>query len=364
MPPKHNSWLRGVAVLACCAGFFPLFGPLPASSVLGTQHSAPGLSDEAIERALEFLHRTQDNDGAWRAGRLRKNAAITGLAVLAFLSAGHVPGEGPYGETVAKGVRWVLAAQQANGLIATEGNHEMYHHGICTLLLAQVAGMTHDSLADEVRQKLAKAVAVILKAQRTAGLHRGGWRYQVNQTDGDISVTGWQLLALRAAKNVGCDVPPDSIDEAVAYVLRCRDPATGGFRYHPRDRVTLPCTGTSILALEVCGKERHGTPEALRAGAFLLRSPPRWGQSHFFYSVYYGAQAMFQLGNNYWDSYRPRLHEALLRNQADNGSWLGRDAESSTYGPNYCTAMGVLALTVEYRFLPIYQRGEENKTER
>ena len=28
-------------------------------------------------------------------------------------------------------------------------------------------------------------------------------------------------------------------------------------------------------------------------------------------------------------------------------------------GPNYCTAMAILALTVEYRFLPIYQRAEE-----
>ena len=31
----------------------------------------------------------------------------------------------------------------------------------------------------------------------------------------------------------------------------------------------------------------------------------------------------------------------------------------ANYGPNYCTAMAVLALTVEYRFLPIYQRVEE-----
>ena len=38
-----------------------------------------------------------------------------------------------------------------------------------------------------------------------------------------MSVTGWQLLALRAAKNIGCDVPGERIDMAVEYVLRCRD---------------------------------------------------------------------------------------------------------------------------------------------
>ena len=68
--------------------------------------------------------------------------------------------------------------------------------------------------------------------------------------------------------------------------------------------------------------------------------------------------ATFQLGGNYWNSYRTRLHYALLRNQGSTGSWLGGSYESN-YGPSYCTAMAVLALTVEYRFLPIYQRGEE-----
>jgi hypothetical protein len=28
-------------------------------------------------------------------------------------------------------------------------------------------------------------------------------------------------------------------------------------------------------------------------------------------------------------------------------------------GPTYGTAISILALTVEYRYLPIYQRGEE-----
>jgi hypothetical protein len=358
---RTSSFFRCWIILLVAGGATALVLALPLSARAAprAENSARDPAEQAIDQALEFLQRTQERDGSWRAGRFRKNAAITGLAVLAFLAAGQVPGEGPYGENVTRGIRWVLEVQQPNGLLATEGSQEMYHHGICTLMLAEVAGMVDGSLAQEVRHKLERAVAVILRAQRTSGLHRGGWRYQVNQIDGDISVTGWQMLALRAAKNLGCDVPPESIELAVDYVQRCRDPASGGFRYHPRAGVTIPCTGTSILALEICGKDRHGTPEALRAGALLLRNPPRWGQNHFFYSVYYSAQAMFQLGDNYWSFYRPQLHEVLLRNQNENGSWLARDAESFQYGPNYCTAMGVLALAVEYRYLPIYQRGEE-----
>src|SRR5262249_2958079 len=148
----------------------------------------------------------------------RKNPAVTALCVMAYLSAGHVPGEGRYGDTVKKGVECVLAAQHPNGLIATEGHHEMYHHGICTLMLAEVAGMTDDRLGTEVRRKLEKAVEVILAAQRKndpRSSHFGGWRYTRNGIDSDMSVTGWQLMALRAAKNLGCDVPSESIDLAV-----------------------------------------------------------------------------------------------------------------------------------------------------
>jgi hypothetical protein len=315
--------------------------------------------DDRVDRALEFLHGTQESDGAWRAGG-GKNSAITGLAVMAFLSAGHVPGEGRYGETIEKGIDAVLRAQQTNGLVGDNSGHVMYHHGICTLMLAEVAGMTDGELAKQVKRGLEKAVAVILKAQRTNSQHRGGWRYSTDpDSDSDISVTGWQLMALRAAKNVGCDVPPEAINKAIKYIKNCFVPGTGGFSYMARSgHATAACTGTSILCLELCGKDTHHADESLKGGSYLLKHPPRWGEVHFYYSVYYGSQGMFQLGGNYWTAYREKLHDALLTNQRDNGSWQGGDTDGG-YGANYCTAMAVLALTVEYRYLPIYQRAEE-----
>jgi len=214
-------------------------------------------------------------------------------------------------------------------------------------------------LAKEVRLKLEKAVAVILRAQRTSGPSRGGWRYQVLQNDADISVTGWQVMALRAAKNLGCDVPAENIERAIDYIKRCQDPGSGGFRYQPNSRLTVPCTGTSILALEICGKQQHHSPEAIKAAGYLLKNPPKWGSPHFFYGIYYCSQAAFQLGGNYWTDFRPKLHKELLDNQSKTGMWQGNDAESRQYGANYCTAMSVLSLAVEYRYLPIYQRSEE-----
>src|SRR5262249_48347978 len=143
----------------------------------------------------------QDADGAWKLSGA-KSPAVTSLAVMAFLSAGHVPGEGPYGNTITRGVRWVLTAQQPDGLIPsrTSRGYTMYEHGISTLMLAEVVGMTDAALAPRVTKALEKAVAVVLKAQRLEGVAAGGWRYQVEGLDADISVSGWQLLALKAAR--------------------------------------------------------------------------------------------------------------------------------------------------------------------
>jgi hypothetical protein len=337
----YRAWLV-VPALVCLAG--------------GGARAQEGQServDAGIAGALAFLEKMQETDGSW-AGNGGASPAVTSLAVLAFLSAGNVPGEGPYGAAVEKGVRWVLKHQRPDGLFAANQGQDMYHHGISVLMLSQVAGMTDGALGREVKAALEKGVALILKAQRTTGLSAGGWRYQPQGFDADMSVTGWQLLALRAAKNLGCDVPAERIDRAVGYVLRCRDPQWGGFCYMPGAAPSAACTGTGILCLEVCGKGRHRTPEALQAGSLLLRQPPALNGPHAFYSIYYGSQAMFQLGKNYWNGYRPQLHKALLYGQQGNGCWL--DAN----GASYATAMAVLALTVEYRFLPIYQRGEDS----
>jgi hypothetical protein len=316
--------------------------------------------DKAIRRGLEFLHDTQNKDGSWR-GNSGPHPAVTSLAVMAFLSAGHVPGEGRYGPTVERGIRWVLRQQHANGLIASESAHEMYHHGIATLMLAEVAGMTDGDLGRDVRRALEKAVAIILKAQRTRGSERGGWRYRAAHVNGsDLSVTGWQVMALRGAKNLGCDVPASTIAAAMDYVKRSQDRYRGGFCYTPRGGLTVACTGTGILCLELGGKEEHLSDKVKAAGTYLVRrsSLPRRGQRFFYYSIYYGAQATFQLGGNYWKVYRPALHAAVLPYQNSNGSWSGGGTDAA-YGPNYCTAMSLLALTVEYRLLPIYQRSEE-----
>ncbi len=312
---------------------------------------------ESVDRGLVFLATQQEPDGAWPLGSQGKHTASTALAIMAYLSAGHVPGEGPYQANVEKGIRWILAKQQPSGFFVNYNWEDMYSHGICTMMLCEVAAMSDAKTAREIKPKLEKAVKMILQGQRTANnVHRGGWRYQLNSPDADMSISGWQILALRAARNLGCDVPAERIELAMQFVLQCRDPRTGGFCYVPGANVTNACTGTGVLALELCGKERHHSREALLGGSYLLKTPLRYDEQHFFYSAYYTSQAMFQLGNNYWNVFRPHLHKLLLDSQQRNGSWLNNDL----HGTTFTTSLAVLALTVEYRLLPLYQRDEQS----
>jgi hypothetical protein len=328
-----------------------------ATFVLVLLAAGPGRADDtpredrdverAINKALVFLKNTQREDGSWSAGRAGlRSPAITGLCVRAFLSAGYVPGDATYGNTIERGNRNVLRYQRADGVITAETALEMYHHGICTLMLAEAAAATEGPLKDDLRRALERAVAVILKAQGKKGADDGGWRYTVAGFDSDMSVTGWQVMALGAAKDLGCDVPPDAVERAVAYVKRSQEPA-GGFRYTPFGRPTVGCTGSGLLVLESYAKDWDRLEARGKAIDYLLKKPVGWGDQHFCYNLYHGSRALVRVGGRPWDTYRAAMHKALLPNQADSGAWKGGDAVSQIYGPNYTTAMAVLALTAE-----------------
>lgn len=323
-----------------------------------TPRPASSEADAAVLRALEYLKSVQKPDGSWESGGFGRATSVTSLAVMAFLAAGHVPGEpGPYREAVENGVRYVLDHQRSNGLLVSNTSHgPMYCHGISTLMLAEIVGMTTDAaLAARAREALGRAVKLILLAQNLAKNpeNRGGWRYQPTSRDSDLSVSGWQVMALRAAKSAGCAVPAENIDRAIDYLKRCAS-EEGGFGYQPGGGPNNPRTGTGILALEICGE--HQTREAVAGAEYLLKHPPRWAGSYFFYEVYYCSQAMFQMGDKYFLAYYPKLVTILLEHQDRDGSWLSADGNDRSGGRNYCTAMAVLALAVEYRYSPIYQR--------
>ncbi len=313
--------------------------------------------DAAIVQGLEFLAKGQQPSGAWSVGRLGESTATTSLAVMSFLAAGHVPGEGPYGRQLERGIRWVVDHQRPDDMIVHRRSHgPMYSHGISTLMLAEVVGMLDDPLATDTRKALTRGISLILKAQNVAKAehHAGGWRYQPTSTDSDLSVSGWQLLALRAARNVGADVPVENIDRAVDYIRRCSVRNKRGFAYQPGGAPTPTRAGTGILALEICGK--HRSDETMGAAEYLVARPLKTTDHYFYYGVYYCSVGMFKVGGRYWTRTRDHLVPILLDAQDPDGSWKARHGSERTHGANYATCMSLLALAVEYQYLPIYQR--------
>jgi len=313
----------------------------------------------AVDRGLEYIVSKQLPDGSWLSPGYGRNTGIVSLAVMALLSRGHEPGRGEHGEALERAVTWVLR-QHRSGLIIRDTSHgELYSHGISTLMLGEVAGMIDDrkSGVESIHRVHRGAVDIILRAQNVPKdrWNFGGWRYTPSSEVSDISVSGWQLLALRAALDVGLPVPEKNIRQAVGYILRCAHPS-GGFSYQPGGEPNVGRTGTGILALEICGE--HATDEARRGGDWLLRHALEWRGPFFYYGAYYAAQGMYQLGGQYWREWQPISERLLLAKQGNDGSWplpSGATHEEQA-GPIYTTSMAILSLGVEFRYLPIYQR--------
>jgi hypothetical protein len=339
-------------LLVACVLSGPFFRPIQAAEI------DQGMVDETIARALKFLASQQNSEGAWLTEAWGESTAITSLAVMAFLAAGHVPGEGPYGEQISKGIRWVVAQQQSNGMLIkrAQSHGPMYDHGICTLMLAEVSGMLDGADAQLVRRALEKGILLILEAQAIQKFdrHQGGWRYQIDSRDSDLSVTGWQVLALRAAKDIGCDVPAEAIDRAISYVKMCADRKRNGFGYQPGNGPTPTLTGTGITCLEVCGE--HHSAESLGGALWLQTHPLVEKSTYFYYGVYYTGVGMSKMGEEYSERNYRHLVDVLLPIQQPDGGWNPQHGSEKQAGRIYSTSLCVLALAVEYRYLPIYQR--------
>ena len=313
--------------------------------------------DEAIDRGLAYLAEHQEKDGSFQSP-MRHNTAITSLCVMAFLAKGHTPGREPYGDVIDRGIDFVLDSSQWNGMLVGENRSHgpMYSHTISTLMLSEVSGMVDPERQRKIDVALGKALRLILAAQsvQKPRHHQGGWRYQHNSRDSDISCTGWALMSLRSARNNGAAVPKEAIEKAVQFVLNCRN-RDGGFGYQPGGGSGMARTGTALLCLELCGLHRSAV--TIAAGDWILRNMGRGRSGGFFYyGIYYCAQGMFQLGERHWEKFGEHLYDTLLKLQRDDGSWPEGRGNEAQAGRCYSTAMAILAMSVAYRQLPIYQR--------
>ncbi len=302
----------------------------------------PAEVEQAVEKGLACLAKTQTADGSW-PDQYGKSPAVVGLALMAFMAHGDVPGRGKYRETMDKAVDYILSNAQENGLIARAGSQPMYDHGFATLALAEVYGMSERK---DIERALFMAVRLIERVQN----ERGGWRYQPRPADDDITVTGCQLMALRAARNAGVNVRSSVVRKGMDYVKSCARP-DGGFAYQPGGVSGKARTGIGILLLQLLGESDSDL--VTKGSGYLLQNPPQAGENYFYYGLYYCSQAMFQKGGEDWQLWRKKMLETVLPIQNEDGNWPTR---GSSGGQTYATAMAILALEVEWKLLPIFQR--------
>ena len=326
----------------------------------------PDEVDKAIESGIKFVLSNQKDDGAiYDRGN---PTAITALSLMSLAAVGHLPiHPNKNGEAMAKALEFILLEknQKEVGYFGKDGGR-MYGHGIVTLTLAEMLGMGMDEETDtSIREKCQKAIDLILRSQKVQKnqAQQGGWRYSPDSRDADLSVTIWQLMALRSAKNSGLDVPTSAITDAIKYLERSYKSKLNdqgepidkksGFAYQPGGHPEYTTTAAGLLAMQVCGQ--YQSPFVLGAADWLLDNVPQTNRKFFFYGTYYYAQAMYQRGDEHAEKARKSVEEILLPMQKENGAWQGGGSESGA-GEVYCSSMAMLALAVKYHYLPIYQR--------
>ena len=344
---RVGEWAWGPALAAglavCWVGELRAQETRPAAEDTESFQEITPATQQAIEKGLLYLAKTQQSDGSWTYSGQGGEVGITGLAGIAMMAGGNVPGRGQYGDNVEKATQYILAHVRPDGYI-NAGNSQMYSHGFATLFLAEVYGM---SPSEEVKSKLKLAVRLIESCQNA----QGGWRYQPQPFDADISVTICQIMALRSARNAGIKVDKRVIDRGILYVKACQN-ADGGFAYQANSSGSnYARTAAGVCSLYYAGV--YGDPAITRGLEYLYKVPARGGEAdaYFHYAHYYASQAMFQAGGKYWKKYYPEMREFLVKTQQSDGSWRG----GPTLGA-YPTAMSCIVLEIPYRYLPILQR--------
>jgi hypothetical protein len=339
--------------------------------------------DSGVNRALSWLATQQQQDGSFPT-LSNGQPGVTSLCVLAFMAHGHNPGEGEYGRQLERAMQFIMSCQKENGLVALHGPNgprisrnleywtgvtTAYNHAIGSLTLSEIYGMGGSQRTERLQDAIEGSIATTLEMQRWPKDNpkdKGGWRYvqDFDDKDADLSITGWNLMFLRSARNAGFDVPKSAIDEAVGYIRRTFDDNQSVFIYTTAsgDSRSRAMAGAGILALAHAGM--HNSPEARRSGDWLLQHPFNEYNGNngisldrYHYSLFNSCQAMYQLGGAYWEKFYPPTVAALLAAQLGDGSWEAeRFHRDRQFGNSYTTALVVLSLGAANQFLPVFQR--------
>ncbi len=294
--------------------------------------------EKLYQLGLDFLARSQDKNGSWAEANARQPGVVA-LALLAFLAHGEDPDHGPYRLIIRRGFDYLLAQQnKENGYIGSS----MYNHAFSTLALAEAYGAIDD---ERLAPALQLAVKLLLSSQASNSQY--AWRYSPDSNDADTTVSGACLMALFAARNAGLAIPDASIEQALKFFRDCQN-GSGGFGYTHNGASSPPraAIGTLMLAMAKQQQSRAYMMAAQHLRSLSLDAE----EGHLYYFLYYASQAMFRGDAGEWNKWNAVNIKFLSSRQNTDGSWV------SSQGVTFGTAMALLSLALNYRFLPIYER--------
>jgi hypothetical protein len=334
----------------CFSGVRTVWGQVP-----GTRFGevVPRDVREMYDRGLQYLAAKQTEKGEWTGGGYEDGPGPVGLGLMVFLASGEDPNFGLYSNHVRRSLRYLITAQDAGTGIMGQS---MYHHGFAMLGLAEAYGAVDERNLwpdgkgpRSIGQALELAVRAAVTSQKKNSL--GGWRYSPDANDSDTSVSGAVLVGLLAARNAGIEVPDSSIDRAIAFYKSMTAPSgqvayAGGLGGFDESIARI-----SIATLVYAVSRRKDLPEFKASLNYLKqRLEQQSSQQWMEYGRYYQAQALFQGDIESWEKWNGLLIRQLKQAQKPDGSFQGQ------FGPSLSTSFSLLALALNYRFLPIYER--------
>ena len=345
-----------------------------------TENGGTPQCEEAVVKSLKWLQKQQNRDGSWGDGPQNYKCAMTGLSLLSYLAHCETPLSEDFGDTVLKGISFLVDQGMKSPVISLvpQMNEVSYDHAIATYALCEAytfcKQMDIPSIAN-LEQVVTKAVDQIMKGQNA----NGGWAYNYNTQPGahtDLSVTGWNVQALKAAEHGGIKPTKGDIRstlrKASSYVRKNVMP-DGKFAY--KENGNMPrssLVGVGVLSLQMTG---NGSDSAARKGLDWIKNNVKtlqWGQGSGtenvksnLYMHYYCVQAAMNRGGDVWTSYNKAFRDAVLSGQNADGSFRKNDVGyvSGMTGKSeniYRQCLATLMLETYYRFLPGTGEGTKN----
>jgi Squalene-hopene cyclase C-terminal domain len=371
----HSPALSGAGGAAAPSHVPPIYADRVAGrrSAAAVARGGSVETERAVQAALAWLAAAQSADGRWNAARhgagversvpghhrhgvgAKSDHGVTGLSLLAFLGAGNTHREGPYSEAVARGIRFLVDRQRADGSLAGDAEFfaTLYCHGMAAIALAECCAMTGDAT---LRQPLEKAVQYTLSMQSPS---TGGWRYAAGDK-GDTSQLGWQVMLLTSGRQAGLTGMESAEARARTFLQSVSSGRAGGLAaYRPGERPSMAMTAEALACRLFLGMPADH-PCVGEAVEVLARSPPET-RSPNAYAWYYATLASFHAGGPQWESWNRQLQAALLplqRRESSglDGSWDPDPVWGGHGGRVYATAMAAMTLEVYYRHLPMHRQ--------